>query len=265
MDKHLQQLINVAGNQHKYQIIAMLVNVLFWAFLTFYTTSLGYLQRNPHVHVMDADGKLVTDKTLTYEMCNDYKLYDKDSDDSVLTEKKSYFIVTDKDYDDISWTIEDNFYCEKIKVTVIGVLACLGGLAGACISGSVIGLLGAKMSIWVCSIIIIILLIISTFVHKYAYFCCLSFIMQTCANCVLYGGLNLFTQVIDVKKRSLFNTCINSGMGFGGLIYVLMFFGYKNWKYVFYTSTAIILVLDILCQFIFVDSLINLVKKKDIK
>ena len=69
---------------------------------------------------------------------------------------------------------------------------------------------------------------------------------------------------ISHQRKSIFNTCINSGLGIGGLFYVVMYYAFKEWKYVFCVCIGISFVLEILVFFFFFDSFEEYIQRKDI-
>ena len=69
------------------------------------------------------------------------------------------------------------------------------------------------------------------------------------------ASLVLFGEIIDYKLKTVTNGLISSGLGFGGMFFVLMFLLIKKWYYVFVVSIGLALVTALIIQIWFFDSM----------
>ena len=176
-------------------------------------------------------------------------------------EKSKYTVVESYDF---SWIIDLNIECDQFKVSLIGTLISVGLLLGECSYSFITKWLGQKQALLVGNIIFMAVLLIGLFVTKYWYFCLMCVICPYMCNLISYSIMVLFSEIISHQKKTIFNTCINSGLGLGGLFYVVMYYALREWKYVFLVCIAISFVLEILVVFLFFDSFQEYQERKDI-
>ena len=241
------KLIALAGNQHCYQYIIAVICFLFWFNIYILDFSLGFLENPLAVSYFDEKNNETVVESLDYDICD--------------WEKSKYTVVESYDF---SWIIDLNIECDQFKVSLIGTLISVGLLLGECSYSFITKWLGQKQALLVGNIIFMAVLLISLFVTKYWYFCLMCVICPYMCNLISYSIMVLFNEIISHQKKTIFNTCINSGLGLGGLFYVVMYYALREWKYVFLVCIAISFVLEILVVFLFFDSFQEYQERKDI-
>ena len=241
------KLISIAGNQHCYQYFMAVVCFLFWFNINILDFSLGFLENPPAVSYFDKENNETVVESLDYDICD--------------WEKSEYEIVETYDF---SWIIDLKIECDQFKVSLIGTLVSVGLLIGACSYSFITKWLGQKKALLIGNLIFMIVLAIGIFVNEYWYFCIECVLCPFMCNLISYSIMVLFSEIISHQRKSIFNTCINSGLGIGGLFYVVMYYAFKEWKYVFCVCIGISFVLEILVFFFFFDSFEEYIQRKDI-
>lgn len=241
------KLVSIAGNQHCYQYFMAVVCFLFWFNINILDFSLGFLENPPSVSYYDEEKNETVVESLDYDICD--------------WEKSRYTIVETYKF---SWIIDLNIECDQFKVSIIGTLVSVGLLLGASTYSFITKWLGQKRALLIGNFIFMVILAIGIFVNKYWYFCLECVLCPYMCNVISYSIMVLFSEIISHQKKSIFNTCINSGLGIGGLFYVVMYYAFEEWKYVFCVCIGISFVLEILVIFFFFDSFQEYTDKKDI-
>ena len=76
-----------------------------------------------------------------------------------------------------------------------------------------------------------------TFIKSFDYFYALlvcEIFLGLSGNCLCYSSLVIAQEIVSSKKRSLFSSLINVGYALCGIIFILIFLLFKDWRKVFY-------------------------------
>lgn len=241
------KLISIAGNQNCYQNLIAILCFLFWLNVNILDFSLGFLENPSMVSFFDAKKNQTIVESIDYEICE--------------WDKSEYTVVETYDF---SWVIDLNIECDQLKVSIIGTLVSVGLLLGATTYSLITKCLGQKKALLTANAIFMVVLSITTFVVKYEYFCFTCVICPYMCNIISYSSMVLFSELISHQRKSIMNTLINSGLGLGGLFYVVMYYALREWKYVFIVCISISFVLEIMVIIFFFDSFEEYKAKKDV-
>lgn len=245
MEGHMGKIVSLAGDAHCYQYIIVVICFLIWAIYPLFSCCLGFLENNPLISYYDIQKNETVVTSLDYDSC--------------LWEN-NYTIVETYDY---SWAIDINITCDKFKISLIGALSSLGCLFGSATSSVTSRAIGQRRIMIVTTCLFIILLLISLFVLNFGYFCFVVVLCQMTANTMLFSVMILFSEIISQNKKPIFSAWITSGLGLGGVIFIFLFYVCQNWKYVFICTMAIVLVMGIFIQIIFIDSPKKMLEMRD--
>ena len=248
MEQEIQKIMKVAGNEHRYQFLIIFLCFLIWAFAPMFSCVLGFLENTPSVSYYDGKENETVVEPMDYDICD--------------WDKSIYVIVEEPKY---SWAIDLNIECDKMKISMLGMLVSLGSLLGSATSSTVTEKLGQGMTLKVLNGIFFVILILSIFINKYWYYCITTLIVPYCCNGMLFSVMVLFNEIITVEHKSIYNTVINSGLGIGGVFYIIFFMIFNNWKYVFVCCLVIMVSTGLACHFFFIESPSSFAKKKDMK
>lgn len=246
MEHNIEKLVSLVGNQHRYQYFIGIICFLFWFNTTMVSFSLGFLENKPLISYYDKDSNETIVEGMSYDTCD--------------FEKNSYTIVETYDF---SWVIDLGIECDKFKVSLIGTLASLGCLLGALTYSIFTKIFGERKVILSCNVLFMIVLLVTIFVKNYVMYCFTCVLSMTMCNIISYSVVVLLSEIVLKSKKSVFIGCINSGLGIGGIFYVLMFIAFKNWKWVFVVCICIAFVLEIITYFFFIETLQGSLDKKD--
>ena len=246
VEENLSILIKLTGNQNRYQYFIGTICFLFWFNTTMLSFILGFLENKQLVSYYDAEKNETTVESMDYDICD--------------WDKSTYTIVETYKY---SWVIDLGIECKKIKVSLIGTLCSVGCLLGALTYSIFTKRFGQRKVILTANVVYMLTLLITIFVKGYVMYCFTCVICMTMCNIISYSVTVLLSEIVVKSKKSQFIACINSGLGIGGIFYVLMFIAFKNWKHVFIVSISIAFVLEIITYFFFIESLEGLLEKKD--
>lgn len=245
MQSNINKLVSLAGNNNRYQYFVAIMCFFYWFNFELLGFSLAFLENPPMVSYFDAEKNETTVESLDYDICD--------------WEDNTYTIVETYKY---SWVIDLGIECEKLKVSLIGTFVSLGMLLGAVLYSYVIKFVGQKKALLGANVIYLLFFILCLFIKNYVFYCIVCIVANIMCNIMAYSVMVLFTEIIDKKRKSVFSACINSGLGIGGLFYVLMFYAIRKWKYVFLISIVIGVVIFILTVFFIFNSLKELVEDK---
>ena len=246
MQNTITKLVVLAGNQHKFQYFIAVMCFLYWFNFNMLGFSLAFLENVPMVSYFDKENNETVVESLDYDICD--------------WEKDKYTIVETYDY---SWIINLGIECEKLKVSLIGTFVSVGMLLGAVLYSYITKFLGQKKALLAANMCYVLFLLLCIFIENYVFYCIVCLITMVMCNIMSYSVMVLFTEIVDKKKKSNVATFINSGLGLGGIFYVLMFYAIKNWKYVFVICIGISVVIFILTFFFIFNSLKELVDNKE--
>ena len=106
-------------------------------------------------------------------------------------------------------------------------------------------------------------LLVSIFWDNYYYFQVINCFVMFFTKSILNSSLVINNEIIDLKYKSLISSFVNSGLGIGGMFYVLMFFLLKNWRYVYIVGVVLSVISGIIIKIFYHDSLTQSLINKD--
>ena len=80
---------------------------------------------------------------------------------------------------------------------------------------------------------------------------------------ILNSSLVVNNEVVDLKYKALISSFVNSGLGLGGMFYVLMYYLIEDWKYVFIVGVCLSAISGIIIKIFYSDSLVQCLVNKD--
>ena len=243
--ENYKKLLKLAGNQHCYQYFVAILCLIFWCNVNILDFSLGFLENPPTISYFDETTNKTIAETLSHEKCGT---------DYIELERSEF-----------SWINELRIECDQFRISLIGTLVSVGLLLGAITYSYITKLFGQKNALLLSNAVFIVVLLLTLFIKKYAYFCVTVVICPYMCNIISYSSMVLFSEIISDERRSNLNTLINSGLALGGLFYCLMYYLLHKWEHVFIVCLSIAAVLEILVIFFIFDSFQEYIKRKDVE
>ena len=235
MDKDIHKIMELVGNKNKYTIFVIVINLILWMNVSVLNFSLAFIEAKPQVEYLK--GGQNTHEKLNYDICkNDFRII-KDYEYSIITDFK------------------DGTECNKLKNSLIGTINSIGVLLGNFLFHLIAGNFGYKNILFVFHFCHAIVLVLSIFWVNYYYFQVLNCFVMFFTKCILNSSLVMNNEIVDLKNKALISSFVNSGLGLGGMFYVLMYYLLKDWKYVFIVGCGISIVCGIIIKIFFHDSL----------
>ena len=191
------------------------------------------------------DNEEITSK-LDYEICDKY--------DYIIKEDYKYSIITD---------FEDGTECNKLKISLIGTLNSIGILLGNFLFHIISGKFGYKNILFIFHIGHAVFLLISIFWDNYYYFQVINCFVMFFTKCILNSSLVMNNEIVDLKYKAMISSFVNSGLGLGGMFYVLMYYLLKDWRYVFIVGTCLSAISGVIIKIFYHDSLVQSLINKD--
>ena len=221
MDEKIDKVLALAGNEHRYQYFTLIVIIFLWVNCNFISCVLPFLEREPIINYVDSEGKFHENVTLTSDICNDLQ-------------GRNYTVVESFGY---SWATEFHIECESAEIGNIGSFAFIGNAAGGFVFSFISKLISHKKILIISSFGFCAAIFLCTIIHSFDYFYGLlvcEIFMGLFGNCLCYSSLVVAQEIVASKKRSLFNSIINVGYAFCGIVYAILFMLLLDWRKVFY-------------------------------
>ena len=244
MDKDIHTIMELVGNKHRFTIFIIVMNLILWINVSVLNFSLAFIETKPKVTYMK-DGQATTEK-LTYDICDKY--------DFIIKEDHKYSIITD---------FEDGTECNKLKISLIGTLNSIGILLGNFLFHIISGKFGYKNILFIFHIGHAVFLLISIFWDNYYYFQVINCFVMFFTKCILNSSLVMNNEIVDLKYKAMISSFVNSGLGLGGMFYVLMYYLLKDWRYVFIVGTCLSAISGVIIKIFYHDSLVQSLINKD--
>ena len=244
MDKDIHKIMELVGNKNCYIIFIIIMNLIIWVNVSVVNFSLAFIETKPEV-VYEKNGQTIASK-LDYEICENYNFN--------VTKDYEYSIITD---------FKDGTECDKLKNSLIGTVHSFGILLGNFLFQVIPSKMGYKNLLVYFHYLHAVLVLIAIFYKNYYYFQVLNCIIMFLTKLLLNTSLVINNELVDLKYKSLISSFINSGLGLGGVFYVLVYFLLKDWRYVFIVSVCITAVSGIIIHIFYNESLAQLLIKKD--
>ena len=244
MDKDIHTIMELVGNKHRFTIFIIVMNLVLWINVSVLNFSLAFIETKPKVTYMK-DGQATTEK-LTYDICDKY--------DFIIKEDYKYSIITD---------FEDGTECNKLKISLIGTLNSIGILLGNFLFHIISGKFGYKNILFIFHIGHAVFLLVSIFWDNYYYFQVINCFVMFFTKCILNSSLVMNNEIVDLKYKAMISSFVNSGLGLGGMFYVLMYYLLKDWRYVFIVGTCLSAISGVIIKIFYHDSLVQSLINKD--
>ena len=244
MDKDIHTIMELVGNKNKFTIFIIVMNLILWINVSVLNYSLAFIETKPKVTYVK-DNEEITSK-LDYEICDKY--------DYIVKEDYKYSIITD---------FEDGTECNKLKNSLIGTINSIGILLGNFLFHMISGKFGYKNILFVFHIAHAVFTLVSIFWDNYYYFQVINCFVMFFTKCILNSSLVMNNEIVDLKYKAMISSFVNSGLGLGGMFYVLMYYLLKDWRYVFIVGAGISLICGIIIKIFFHDSLVQSLVNKD--
>jgi MFS family permease len=223
MDSKLEKIYSLAGDEHKYQYIILIITFFMWMNVNVLPISLAYLEKLPDVNftnpISKEDAKNVQ---LNYTICE----FGKDS----------YNITQTYNY---SWVIEYNITCDRVQTGLIGTSIFAGEIIGSVIFKIFVDKLGRKTTTLFSASMVFFTLITFTFAANITQIFILIIIGGFFSTITAFGSYFLVTEVVSSRKRAIFTALINTAFSFCGILYILLFKYLNSWRIVFYFACAL--------------------------
>ena len=244
MDKDIHTIMELVGNKHRFTIFIIVMNLILWINVSVLNFSLAFIETKPKV-TYTKDGQPTTEK-LTYDICDKY--------DFIIKEDNKYSIITD---------FEDGTECNKLKISLIGTLNSIGILLGNFLFHIISGKFGYKNILFIFHIGHAVFLLVSIFWDNYYYFQVINCFVMFFTKCILNSSLVMNNEIVDLKYKAMISSFVNSGLGLGGMFYVLMYYLLKDWRYVFIVGTCLSAISGVIIKIFYHDSLVQSLINKD--
>ena len=244
MDKDIHTIMELVGNKHRFTIFIIVMNLILWINVSVLNFSLAFIETKPKVTYMK-DGQPTTEK-LTYDICDKY--------DFIIKKDHKYSIITD---------FEDGTECNKLKISLIGTLNSIGILLGNFLFHIISGKFGYKNILFIFHIGHAVFLLVSIFWDNYYYFQVINCFVMFFTKCILNSSLVMNNEIVDLKYKAMISSFVNSGLGLGGMFYVLMYYLLKDWRYVFIVGTCLSAISGVIIKIFYHDSLVQSLINKD--
>ena len=108
-----------------------------------------------------------------------------------------------------------------------------------------------------------IFLLISIFYSNYYYFQVINLFVMFFTKSLLNSSLVINNEIIDMNYKALISSFVNSGLGIGGMFYVLMFYLVKDWKYVYIIGACLSVLSAVIIKIFYHDALVQSLVDKD--
>ena len=243
MEKDVRIIMELAGNKYKFTIFIIAMNLVLWINVSVLNFSISFIEAKPKVVYMKNNEEITT--KLNYEICDKY--------DYIVKEDYKYSIITD---------FKDGTECNKLKNSLIGTIHSIGILLGNLLFHRISSILWYKNILFFFHIAHAIFLLISIFWNNYYYFQVINCFVMFLTKSILNSSLVVNNEVVDLKYKALISSFVNSGLGLGGMFYVLMYYLIEDWKYVFIVGVCLSAVSGIIIKIFYSDSLVQCLVNK---
>ena len=244
MDKEIHTIMELAGYKNRFTIFIIAMNLFLWINVSVLNYSIAFIEAKPKV-IYEKNSELITSK-LDYDICDKY--------DYIITEDYKYSIITD---------FKDGTECNKLKNSLIGTINSIGVLLGNFLFHIISGKFGYKNILFTFHIGHAVCLLISIFYKNYYYFQVLNCLVMFFTKCILNSSLVINNEIVDLKYKAFISSFVNSGLGLGGMFYVLMYYLLKDWRYVFIVGVCLTAISGILIQIFYHDSFVRSLTNKN--
>ena len=244
MEKDIHTIMELVGNKHRFTIFIIAMNLFIWINTSILNYSLPFIEAKPKVSYVK-DNEKISSK-LDYDICDQY--------DYIIEKDYEYSMITD---------FKDGTECNKLKNSLIGTVNSIGVLLGNFLFHIVSEIFGYKNILFIFHIAHAIFLLINIFWDNYYYFQVINVFIMFLTKSILNTSLVINNEILDLNYKALISSFVNSGLGLGGMFYVLMYYLVKNWRYVFIIGVVLSALSGIIIIIFYHDSLVRSLVNKD--
>jgi len=244
MEKDIHTIMELVGNKNRFTKFIIFMNLFLWINVSVLNYSLPFIEAQPKVTYIK-NGEEITEK-LNYEICDKY--------DYLIKEDYKYSMITD---------FEDGTECNKLKNSLIGTFNSIGILFGNFLFHEISGKFGYKNMLYIFHFALGAFLLSSIFWDNYYFFQVINCFVMFFTKSILNSSLVMNNEIIDLNYKALISSFVNSGLGLGGMFYVLMFYLLKDWRYVYIIGVILSIISGIIIKIFFHDSLVQSLINKD--
>lgn len=246
MEDQKKKLLKLAGDKNRFQYIYLMIFLLSWALFNMLGIVLNFFE---------------TKQTVTFYSKTEGKNITKEIDDEICALQKNEYSVVETNK--FSLVIDLDIQCDKMKISLIGTLCSVGYLIGALSYSYILNFFGEKKTLVIMNIIFIIPYVVALFFMNYWYLLVIIIITMPLLNVICYTTSTLMTEFITLDAKSFFTAVINCGNPFGGLVYILFIYIFKDWKKVFICQIVCLLIMLLLYLVLIRNSFSYYLKNKD--
>lgn len=223
MDKAIDHLISLSGNEHRYQYFILFLTFLLWINTSFMAISIPFQGKPPEVVYINHKGVEMRGP-ITYDICDNYNF-------TLVAQPHSSFIY------------DFNIYCDRIKTGLIGTFVFIGDSSGAFLFPFITKLLSHKPNIIMSTAAYSLTLLVCIFFQNYWTIMITIIFSGIVAGFSSYSSLVLVEEVASISKRSVFGSVVNIGFAFSGICSAFLFYYFNNWLKVFaFLSISIVII-----------------------
>ena len=244
MEKDIHTIMELVGNKQKFIIFIIAFNLFIWINTSVLNYSLPFIEAKPKVTYIKGEEEITS--KLDYDICDQYEF--------IIKEDYKYSMLTD---------FEDGTECNKLKNSIIGTINSVGVLLGNFLFHILSEKFGYKNLLFLFHIGHAIFLLISIFYSNYYYFQVINLFVMFFTKSLLNSSLVINNEIIDMNYKALISSFVNSGLGIGGMFYVLMFYLLKDWRYVYIVGVCLSAISALIIKVFYHDSLVQSLVDKD--
>lgn len=234
----LNYYMEKCGMNNRYQYITLLIIFLLNGTSEFLATTIPLLEITPVVKYYSEAKKDFVIEQATYKLCNETLKYAKYS---IVEDMSKTSLV--KDFD---------IFCNKDKVSLIGISLFLGVTLGYLISYIFSDKIGRKKTIILFSTLYAINQIVYIFIGNEYLLYALLLLSGMFYSITILASFLLMNEVIDTTLTAIFRTIIYNSVPFFGILFTFLFKEINDWKVIF-TVIAIVQILTTIIFAIFIE------------
>lgn len=224
LSAQLNQLLQIAGTNNRYQFIVLFLFTIIFMTTDFFFISLPYLEMSPYVTVTYKD-QTTNYRKLDYDIC-------------LMKENNTLDYTIDTiNNNQSSLVIDMASYCNKVATSLIGVSIFIGLIIGSCVASLIVDRLGRNNTIVTIYPIYIGVLITFFFVPNYHWMIySFLFAIGMLSSIITIALITYICEIIKPDKIAAYVTILISGSPIAGFIYNYLFYLCRNlsWRYILF-------------------------------
>ena len=220
-NEKIEKLIELAGNQNRYQYSALFIVAFVWCLTFFVTQSISVLEDLPIIEYTNSTGHNITEP-INYTIC-------EWEGNFTYKERPGYSIVS-----------EFEIECNSYKTGFIGTSFTIGLMIGCFIFGFLTKIIPSKIMITASLLVYAVCLVIMAWARNYVVFCIGESFCGLAMELSTFPAMVLLEEIVGKSKRAMFSCVVAV---FETIVfYIPLYYLFQQWTTVFYIVTAIILI-----------------------